>query len=326
MQKLKRLLIGIVAAVITLSVGIGVASYLKQRLRAKRCAQASYFPNGVLPNDIRSEWMGKYYAAQLEQPFTCFGDDAEVYRLLYIPAFEYPTSIRIWRDGNQYQMAIKQLSQDMAPQATAKDLIVNVTRSITVEEWTKFRELLDKANYWSMPSPDVREPGLDGMSFLLEAKKDGKYHVVYRWVPEDENFLALCGYLVEITKLKWNYQQRTQGELIYDERFFSQGVMLPTGEVTHAERESFAHELETAINGNTGFTEIDIRAEAPEKDVIALYAQGVTKERCLALLQSTVIQRAAESGFRTLSCQDKKLNYLYSTPIKNPKGEIRLRM
>lgn len=326
MQKLKRLVIGIVVAAFTLSVGIGGAVYLKQRSKAKRCAQASYFPNGMLPNDRRAEWMGKYYAAQLEQPFTCFDDKTEVYRLLFLPAFEYPTSIRIWRDGNQYQIAIKQLSQETAPQATTKDLIVNVTRSITVEEWTKFQDLLNKANYWSMQSPDVREAGLDGVSFLLEAKKDGKYHIVYRWVPEDENFLALCGYLVEITKLKWKSQERAKGELIYDERFFSQGVMLPTGEVTYADRESFAHQLETAINGNTGFTDIEIRAEAPEKDVIALYAHGVTRERCLALLQSTVIQRAAESGFRTLSCQDKKQNHLFSTPIKNAKGEIRLRM
>ncbi len=65
-----------------------------------------------------------------------------------------------------------------------------------------------------MQSPDVREPGLDGVSFLLEGRKDGKYHVVDRWGPEDENFLELCGYLVEITKLRWNYQRRSEDESI----------------------------------------------------------------------------------------------------------------
>lgn len=328
MQKLKRLVIGLVVAALTLAAGIGVAAYLKQRSRVKRCAQASYFPNGMLRQDRRTEWKTKYYAAMLEQPFTCFEGDREVYRLLYLASFEYPTSIRIWNDGNQLRMAIKQLSAELATEAGPEDLTFNVTRSLTAEETFKFYDLLNKSNLWSMHSMDSREPGLDGVSFLFEAKKDGKYHVVDRWSPEnDESFLEFCGYLIEITKLPWQSQRRTEGELITDERFFSQGVMLPKGQVTYSDRESFAHQLETAIDsGKTGFTDIDIRAEAPEKDVIALYANGVTRQRCLALAQSTVIQRAAESGFRTLSCEDKKLNYLFSTPIKNAKGEIRLRM
>lgn len=328
MQKLKRFVIGFAVAALTLAVGIGAAAYLKQRARAKRCAQASYIPNGMLRQDRRTEWRTKYYAAMLEQSFTCFEGDAEVYRLLYLPAFEYPTSIRVWRDGNQYQMAIKQLKAELGTEANPKDLIFNVTRSLTVEEWNKFHELLNKASFWSMQSLDAREPGFDGVSFLLEGKKDGKHHVVERWSPEEESFLELCDYMVEITKLTWNYKKRSEGELIKDERFFSQGVLLPKGQVTHADRESFAHQLETGIDErNTGgVTNIEIRAEAPDKDVIALYANGVTRERCLALVQSTVIQKAAEIGFRTFSCQDKQKSYLFSTPIKDAKGEIRLRL
>lgn len=327
MQKLKRLAIGLAVAALTLSVGIGAAIYLKHRSKAKRCAQASYFPNGVLSDERKGERLARYYAVQMEQPFTCFEEDAEVYRLLFLPSFEYPTSIRIWRDGNQYQMAIKQLATEIATEASAKDLIVNVTRSLTVEEWNHFQELLKKSNFWSMQSPDVREFGLDRVSFFLEGKKDGKYHVVSRWSPEDENFLALCGYLVEITKLKWNYQERTEGEMVTDERYFSRAVALPAGKVTNSDREKFAYRLETAIDqAKTGLTDVEIRAEAPDNDVMALYAHGVTRERCLALAQSHVIQRTAESGFRTFSCQDKKMNYMFSTPIKDPKGEVRLKL
>lgn len=121
-------------------------------------------------------------------------------------------------------------------------------------------------------------------------------------------------------------QPGTEGELVTDERFFSRAVLVPTGEVTDEERIKFALVLEQAIDeSKTGMQEIQIRAEAPDKDVIALYAVGVTREKCLSLNQSNLIQRLTVSGFRTFSCQDKNTNYLFSTPIKNPKGEIRIR-
>lgn len=202
MQKLKRLVIGLVVAALTLALGIGAAAYLKQRSRVRRCAQASYFPTGTLRQDRRAEWNTKYYAAMLEQSFTCFEDDEEVYRLLYLASFEYPTAVRVWRNGTQYQIAIKQLSAELATEAGPEDLTYNVTRSLTAEEWNKIQELVNKASFWSMQSVDVRDLGLDGATYLLEGKKDGKYHVVDRWSPDNhEDFLELCGYLVELTKL-----------------------------------------------------------------------------------------------------------------------------
>lgn len=202
MKKLKRLVIGLAVAALTLAIGVGVAAYLKQRSRSKRCAQASYFPNGMLRQDRRTEWKTRYYAAMLEQPFTCFEDDEEVYRLLFLPSFEYPTSVRIWRNGDQYRMAIKQLSVELATEASPDNLIYNVTRSLTAEEWTKIQGLVNKSNFWSMQSIDVRDHGLDGTTYHLEGKKDGKYHVVDRWSPDNhEDFLDLCDYMIELTKL-----------------------------------------------------------------------------------------------------------------------------
>ena len=122
-------------------------------------------------------------------------------------------------------------------------------------------------------------------------------------------------------------QASVESELVTDDRFFSRAVAVPKGEVTDEGRIDFARDLESAIDaGKAGLKDVEFRAEAPDKDVMALYAYEVTKERCLALAQSNVIQRAVESGVRTFSCQDKQTNYLFSTPIKNPKGEIHIKM
>ena len=122
-------------------------------------------------------------------------------------------------------------------------------------------------------------------------------------------------------------QSHVESELVTDDRFFSRAVAVPKGEVTDEQRIGFARDLESAIDaGKAGLKDVEFRAEAPDKDVMALYAYEVTRERCLALAQSNVIQRAVESGVRTFSCQDKQTNYLFSTPIKNPKGEIRIKM
>ena len=204
---MRRLAIGLLVGVLTLSTGIGLALYVKQRARAKRCAESSYFPAGVFGEHTRTaEMLGKYYAAQVEPTFTCLGEDVEVYRLLYIPAFESPTSIRVWREQDKYWMSIKQLNEDWMPADGHKGLKLSTTRPLTVTEWAQFKSLLNKSDFWSLVSRDIREPGLDGVFFTLEGKQPGRYHVVHRWWPDDENFFDACVYLLQISNLTWRQQ------------------------------------------------------------------------------------------------------------------------
>jgi hypothetical protein len=201
---MKKLAIRLLAAVLTLSTGIGVAVYVKHRAHARRCAESSYFPAGVFgENNRRAEWLSNYYSAQGEPTFSCLDEDVEAYRLLFLPSFDFPTSIRIWRERDQYFMTIKQLEAEWLPGDGGKGLKLSSTRPLKVNEWAHFNRLLTRANFWSMPSPDVREAGLDGFSFTLEGKREGQYHVAYRWVPEDESFVDACEYLLEIASLEW---------------------------------------------------------------------------------------------------------------------------
>lgn len=204
---MKKLAIRLLVAALTLSAGIGFAIYVKQRAQAKRCAESGYFPVGVLgDNPRRAEWLSKYLATQSEPTFSCLGEDVEAYRLLYIPAFDSPTSIRIWRQQDEYWMTLKQLDADWSPLVGGGGLKLSTTRPLKNDEWAQFKHLLSRTNFWSMPSPDVKEPGLDGYSITLEGKSEGRYHVVYRWLPDDDVLKEACGYLLRISNLTWRQQ------------------------------------------------------------------------------------------------------------------------
>ncbi len=201
---MKKLAIGLLAAVVTLSVGIGLAVYVRHRAQAKRCAESTYFTAGAFGENSTAERLGQYYAAQDEPKFSCLDEDVEVYRLFYLPAFDSPTTIRISRDGQQYQMTIKQLDAHWLPSAGGKGLIVSTTRPLAVNEWAEFKRRLVRTNFWSMPSADVRERGFDGVSFTLEGRESGRYHVVHRWTPEpNDSFANACQYLLKISNLTW---------------------------------------------------------------------------------------------------------------------------
>ena len=201
---MKNFALRLLVVVITLSLGIGLTVYLKHRAHEKRCTGSSYFPAGVFGENTRqAEWLSKVYLAQGEPTFSCLDENVEAYRLLYLPAFESPTSIRIWRDHDKYWMTIKQLPDYSLPGDGSKGLKLSTTRPLSVDEWAHFKNLINGANFWSIPSADVREHGLDGFSFTLEGKRGNEYHVVYRWVPEDEAFVEMCEYLVKISNLTW---------------------------------------------------------------------------------------------------------------------------
>jgi hypothetical protein len=201
---MKRTTLGVAVATLTFLIGFSATAVWLNRSHApKRCVSDSYFPGGVLGRpEGKAKLLGEYYSALMESPFSCLDEEAEAYRFLFMPSFDPAISIRVWRAGGQKYITVKQLSGIGYPPGEAKDLKVNVTRSLTEQEWNRFQELLAKSDFWSMPMADVKPSGIDGANWLLEGKKSGKYHVVDRWMPEDQNFLDACGYLFEISGLK----------------------------------------------------------------------------------------------------------------------------
>jgi len=145
---MKHITLRLAVTVITFFIGIVAAAlWFSQSSAPKKCASDSYFPVGVLSQSPgKVDQLGKYYSAMMESPFLCLDEDIEAYRLLLLASFEPPASIRVWREGGQKYVEVKQLSSIGIPQYGAKDLKVNVTRPLTDHNGIIFR------SYWRSPT------------------------------------------------------------------------------------------------------------------------------------------------------------------------------
>jgi hypothetical protein len=192
---MKRITLRVAVTIFTFLLGIGIVSLCLAKF-PRRCGDA-YVPAEAF-NRRESEGIAEYYSSMQEWPFSCLDEEVETYRLLFIPSFETPASIRVWQEGGRKFIELRQLASARRPRGGAQEMQKTITRPLSEEEWGHFVGLLEKSGFWAMPTREG-DIGLDGASFLLEGQKDGRYHVVCRWSPTDGNFLDACGYLLEIS-------------------------------------------------------------------------------------------------------------------------------
>src|SRR5688572_30154993 len=110
---MKRITLRLAVTVLTFIIGLAVAGlWLSKSTTPKKCIHDPYFPAGAFSQRIdRKDWITEFYSALQEQPFSCLDDDIEAYRFLFIPSFEPPASIRVWREGGQRFIELRQLSR-----------------------------------------------------------------------------------------------------------------------------------------------------------------------------------------------------------------------
>jgi hypothetical protein len=64
-------------------------------------------------------------------------------------------------------------------------LVENTSRPLTREQIDAFLVTTKKVGFWLLPSHENDEPGADGSEWIVEGVKEGKYHVVGRWSPNE---------------------------------------------------------------------------------------------------------------------------------------------
>ena len=110
---------------------------------------------------------------------------AEVYRFLWMRTFDPPVSVRleIQADGGG-KVTATTMRGESGFGSTLRGPTAVTSRLIGVQEVARFRELLQKNRFLTIPSI-VRgdQQGTDGSDWRIEAVIGGQYHTASRWSP-----------------------------------------------------------------------------------------------------------------------------------------------
>src|SRR5262249_10845266 len=87
-------------------------------------------------------------------------------------------------------------------------LIQNDAWTLTKEQTDWFLELIEKNSFWKLPAKDETRMGCDGAQWIVEGVKNGKYHLVDRWTPENGEVRAIGMAMIEkLAKLRVDSQE-----------------------------------------------------------------------------------------------------------------------
>src|SRR5215813_2726256 len=145
----------------------------------------SYFPPQTFTRgagNVLVSWYSSELYSLGERPlWPASAPNLTVYRFTYIPAFAGPETVvmTVLPDGTG---AIKIKALD----AWRQKMEIDDSKSVTVEQVTRFFGAVKRAEYWQMPT-EVPSRGRDGAQWILEGIQDGDYKIVTRWCPGFES-------------------------------------------------------------------------------------------------------------------------------------------
>jgi hypothetical protein len=166
--------------------------------------KSKYFPKDTFSRNWKdadafmNDWYGKHLKAMGEKSLLDVSDKtAEAYRFLWLRSFHHPVFVRIRRDQNGIKLFTKELdgAGGYEPGKVLRESEISLQR----KEFCEFLRLLEKADYWTLPSTKTDEAGADGAQWILEAVKENRYHIVDRWSPENGAYRAACVYLLKLS-------------------------------------------------------------------------------------------------------------------------------
>lgn len=175
---------------------------LAKKISEIKKGKSPYFPRQILGNDMSPKhsvagWYSRHLSAMEEKSLlTVPGESAEIYRFLWLRTFHHPIFVRIERRRNDIRLFTKELGG--AGGYEPGKILRSSDYFIREEDFRSFLDLLEKADYWNLPT-DNREAGNDGAEWILEGVRNGRYHFVERWNPESGAYREACLYLLKLS-------------------------------------------------------------------------------------------------------------------------------
>lgn len=153
-------------------------------------AQEPYFPQGVLEDNaqgdsFRSQWYSKHLNALKEPSLFQLAKNSktESYRFVWLRTFHHPVIVRVDINPDGSAELITKVSSGAGGYEPGK-LIEDTSRPLTQQQADKFLATIQRLQLWKLPTHETPETvGCDGAQWIIEAIKDGNYHVVDRWTP-----------------------------------------------------------------------------------------------------------------------------------------------
>ena len=176
---------------------------------ARSLAQSGYFPPGMLGSfSWDDQFCSKWYTEQLKslhEPSLweiSKTQKEQSYRFLWLRSFHHPVAIRfdVQADGTS------RLTTKMGSGAGGYKpghLVQDNTSVLTKKQTDLFLGKIEENKFWSLEGVEKGGNGNDGAQWIVEGVKDGKYHVVTRWSPQDGPVRAISLFMLQdLAKVK----------------------------------------------------------------------------------------------------------------------------
>jgi hypothetical protein len=147
-----------------------------------------FFPKSSLDPGgchFKADWCSTQLRALKEPSLFELAHDprAQTYRFLWLRTFHHPIAIRV------------DLKPDLTGTLTSKvgsgaggyspgSLIQNSSQALDQTQVRSLLALINRSNFWTAPNPVNDQTGTDGSHWIIEGVRNGKYHVIDRWMPK----------------------------------------------------------------------------------------------------------------------------------------------
>lgn len=191
-----------------------------------------YFPS-VLNDTIKrrnpmyENFKQKWYSSSLysfKEPILYTKTDSQtIYRLLWLRSFHQPVCFSMKEYKGEYFLstktldrqpafypiveghytATKQLILDTIQKADSLALInFDTVKALSGTQWKEIENYISTFDFWNSPIADPYDEGsTDGSNWIVEGRKNGKYHFIDRR-NADGNLMPFGKYLIKISGLK----------------------------------------------------------------------------------------------------------------------------
>ena len=153
-------------------------------------------------SDFDLQWYSKHLIA-MGEPLLPDGP-GEVYRFLWLRSFHEPIMTRITCDPQGCHLVGIRLDGNGGYEPG--EVTERKERRLSDQETTRFRRLLNNVQFWrEQPMPRDGLVHLDGAQWIIEGRREGRYHIWNVWSPRPTglyaDFRELCLELLRLSGL-----------------------------------------------------------------------------------------------------------------------------